>query len=101
MEFAYNRIDLMGNVLWRNEDRARAAVRRLGITLFSAATLTPNLLFCRANIVDPHVFGPMGQVTLDVPLARVATATEVVGYAGKEQQAVVETRNTGGQTEEV
>jgi hypothetical protein len=97
LEFVYNRIELLSDVLWRPIDRARSAVRRLAVTLFHEATLTPALLLCRADTIDPHLFGPAGHVALAVPVGRVATAAEAVGYAGSEQQERVETADSSGE----
>jgi hypothetical protein len=97
LEFVYNRIELLSDVLWRPIDRARSAVRRLAITLFHEATLTPALLLCRADTIDPHLFGPHGQIALAVPVGRIATAAEAVGYAGTEQQETVETADSSGE----
>jgi hypothetical protein len=97
LEFVYNRIELLSDVLWRPVDRSRSAVRRLAVTLFHEATLTPALLLCRADAIDPHLFGPTGHVALTVPVGRVATAAEAVGYAGSEQQERVETADSSGE----
>jgi hypothetical protein len=97
LEFVYNRLELLSDVLWRPIDRARSAVRRLAVTLFHEATLTPALLLCRADVVDPHLFGPTGQITLGVPVGRIATTEEAVGYAGGEQQETVETADSNGE----
>jgi hypothetical protein len=100
LEFAYNRVELLSNTLWRPLDRAQAAVRRLALSLFRECSLTPALLFCRADVVDPHLFGPTGQLMLEIPVGRIATATEAVGYVGTEQQATVETADGNGQLQE-
>jgi hypothetical protein len=100
LEFVYNRLELMSDLLWRPLDRGRSAVRRLAVTLFHAAKLSPALLLCRADVVDPHLFGPAGQVTLQVPVGRVATATEAVGYAGSEERETVETADSEGEIHE-
>lgn len=97
LEFAHNRIALMGSLLWRPADREQAAVRRLAMTLFQAATLTPAFLLCRAGTVGPHLFGPGGQLSLDVPVGRVAAADEAVGYTGAESQERVATADGVGQ----
>lgn len=89
LEFVYNRIELLSGVLWRPADRERAAIRRLALTLFSAATLSPALLLCRANVVPPHLLGAGGQIELEVPVGRIATPPEAVGYGGGEQQQSV------------
>lgn len=86
LEFVYNRIELLSGVLWRPADRERAAIRRLALTLFGAATLSPTLLLCRASSVPPHLLGAGGQIELEIPVGRIATAQEAVGYAGAEQQ---------------
>lgn len=97
LEFVYNRMELLSDVLWRPLDRARSAVRRLAVTLFHEATLTPALLLCRADAIDPHLFGPNGQIALAVPVGRIAMAAEAVGYAGTEQQDTVETADSSGE----
>src|SRR5215210_653222 len=70
LEFVYNRIELLSSVLWRPADREMAAVRRLALTLFHAATLNPSLLFCSAGVVAPQLFGPAGQIVMHVPVGR-------------------------------
>lgn len=100
LEFAYNRVELLSNTLWRPLDRVQAAVRRLAISLFRECSLTPALLFCRADAVDPHLFGPAGHLTLEVPVGRIATAAEAVGYIGSEGQSTVETADSAGQLQE-
>ncbi len=100
LEFAYNRLELLGNVLWRPAARAQAAVRRLAGTLFEAATLTPNLLLCRATAVEPHLFGPAGQLRLEIPVGRIAAAHETVGYSNAEFLAEITTPNSEGEDQE-
>jgi hypothetical protein len=100
LEFVYNHLELLSDVLWRPADRTRAAVRRLAATLFHAATLTPALLLCRADVVDPHLFGPAGHLSLEISAGRIATAAEAVGYAGVEQQETVATADSAGQLQE-
>jgi hypothetical protein len=72
-------------------------VRRLAATLFHEATLTPALLLCRADTIDPHLFGPDGQVALAIPVGRIARATDAVGYAGSETRETVETADENGE----
>ncbi len=101
LEFVYNRIELLSGVLWRPADRERAAVRRLALTLFAAATLSPTLLLCRAAAVPPHLLGSGGQIELEVPVGRIATPQEAVGYAGAEQQQSIAALGEGaGDNEE-
>jgi hypothetical protein len=100
LEFVYNHLELLGDVLWRPADRTRAAVRRLAATLFHAATLTPALLLCRADVVDPHLFGPAGHLALEIAVGRVATAAEAVGYVDTEQQETLSTADSAGQLQE-
>ena len=100
MEFIYNRISLLNGLLWRASDREQAAVRRLLLTLFPITTLIPKLLFCRASIVGPHLFGSAGDITLEIPVGRIATAEEAVGYAGKEcHESITTSDNTGAARE--
>lgn len=100
LEFVYNRIELLSDVLWRPIDRARSAVRRLAVTLFHEASLTPALLLCRADTIDPHLFGPAAQVALAMPVGRIATAGQAVGYSGSEEQETVETADSEGEVHE-
>jgi len=100
LEFAYNRVELLSNTLWRPLDRGQAAVRRLALSLFRECSLTPVLLFCRADVVDPHLFGTTGQLMLEVPVGRIATATEAVGYIGSERLATIDTADSSGEIRE-
>ncbi len=100
LEFVYNRLELMSDLLWRPLDRSRSALRRLAVTLFHAARLSPTLLLCRADVVDPHLFGPTGQVLLEIPIGRIATAAEVVGFAGSEERETVETADSAGEIQD-
>ena len=100
LEFVYNRIELLSDILWRPIDRARSAVRRLAVTLFHEARHRPALLFCRADVVDPHLFGPTGQVTLEIPVGRIATMSEAVGYAGAEERQTIETADSAGEIQD-
>lgn len=100
LEFVYNRIELLSSVLWRPADRELAAIRRLALTLFHAATLAPTVLLCRANVVAPHLFGPDGQITLDIPVGRIATGEEAIGYTETEYQATVTTPANNGDLQE-
>jgi hypothetical protein len=101
LEFVYNRLELMSDVLWRPMDRARSAVRRLAVTLFHEARLTPALLLCRADAVDPHLFGPTGQLLLEAPVGRVATAAEAVGFASVEDRQTVESADRNGEIQDI
>jgi len=97
LEFGYNRVELMQAVLWRALDREQAAIRRLALSLFQAATLTPSLLLCRADVVSPHLFGPASGLTVTLPVVRLAPNGAVIGYAGAEAQQVVETFDQHGE----
>lgn len=100
VEFVYNRIELLTHPLWRPSDRSRAVARRLAATLFNASTLTPALLLCRADVVEPHVFGPDGHINVGLPVGRVATAHEAIGYRASEGLQNVHTADAdGGQRE--
>ncbi len=97
LEFGYNKVELLQSTLWRTLDREAAAVRRLAISLFEAATLTPALLLCRADVVSPHVFGPAGGLAVSIPIVRLAPAGTPVGYAGAEAHGTVETVDQHGE----
>ena len=101
LEFAFNRVELMQTVLWRPRDREDGAARRLALSLFDAATLTPSFLVCRADTISPHLFGPCGGIDLAVPVVRVATTADTVPYAAAEIQAAVETLDPLGEFQEV
>lgn len=90
LEFVYNRIELLSSVLWRPTDRETAAARRLALTLFHAATLTPALLFCQAETIVPGFFAPGGQIVLHVPTARLATDAELTGAQESEALETVD-----------
>lgn len=100
LEFVYNRVELMRNILWRASDREQAAVRRLALTLFQASTMAPSLLLCRAHVVGPHLFADTGQIKLEIPVGRIATATEAVGYTTSESAETVSTADPAGQSTE-
>ncbi len=97
LEFAYNRIELMQNMLWRAADQQQAAARRLALSLFEAVTLVPALLLCRADVIGPHLFGAADGLSLCIPVGRLAAADESVGYLGSEEQVVVETIDDNGE----
>ena len=101
MEFSYNRIELMQPVLWRALDREQAAIRRLALSLFEAATQTPALLLCRADVVGPHIFGQASGLTLHIPVVRLAPLGALVGYAGEEARQTVETVDEHGELLEI
>lgn len=101
LEFAYNRVELLQTSLWRGIDREAAAVRRLAMSLFDAATLTPSLLLCRADVVSPHVFGAASGLAVHLPLVRLAPVGTLMGYAGSEAHAQVETVDQHGECLEV
>jgi hypothetical protein len=90
-------VELLQHVLWRALDREQAAIRRLAVALFEAATLTPALLLCRADVVGPHVFGPAGGLALSIPVARLAPAGTAIGYSGGEAHDLVEAADEHGE----
>jgi hypothetical protein len=101
VEFVYNRIELLTHPLWRPIDRSRAVARRLAATLFHAATLTPSLILCRADVITPHMFGHDGQINVEMPVGRVATAEEAIGYKASEGLQDVHTTDSAGDACEV
>jgi hypothetical protein len=80
LEFVHNRLELLGDALWRREDRLHAAVSRLSASLFRAAALTPAVLLCRADAVGPELFGAEGHIKVVVPVVRVSRAGEGAGH---------------------
>ncbi len=76
LEFVFNRLELLRDDLWRARDKPHAAARRLCATLFQAAQLAPSLLFYRAADIAPGLFGPEGQLLLEIPIARVGALHE-------------------------
>ena len=101
VEFVYNRIELLTHPLWRTADRSLAVARRLAATLFHAATLTPSLILCRADVIAPHLFGSDGQINVDMPVGRVATAQEAIGYKASEGRQDVHTTDPAGDACEI
>jgi hypothetical protein len=100
-EFGYNRLELQQPLLWRSLDREQAAIRRLARSLFEAATLTPALLLCRAEMVGPHVFSAEDGLHLTIPVVRLAPANALVGYAGGESRNTIETVDQHGECHDV
>lgn len=72
LEFVYNRIRLPQPLLWRAEDRASYAARRLAASLFEICPREPALLLCLAREVDAALF--TRDLDLAVPVARVVVA---------------------------
>ncbi len=101
VEFVYNKIALMHNLLWRSSEREQAVIRRLALTIFPTATLTPRLLFCRAGVVGPRLFGTAGDLSLEIPVGRIATAEEAVGTSGTEFRESLATSDADGVEKEI
>lgn len=76
LEFVFNRLELLSEVLWRPSDRLSAGKRRLATTLFQAATLSPGFLLARAEDTA-RVFGRDGQITLAIPLGNIGPADAI------------------------
>ena len=73
-EFVYNKLELLSEALWRRDDRAHGAARRLCASLFSTATLTPRFLLFATENFPRQVFGDEGGIRLDVPVGAVSGA---------------------------
>jgi hypothetical protein len=95
-EFVYNPLELLSDVLWRPADRLPAARRRLAATLFRAATLSPLFLFARAAATPTDLFGPGGQVVLEIPVGRVSLQEETARPAPTEVLREMETFDAAG-----
>jgi hypothetical protein len=95
-EFVYNRLELLSDVLWRPADRLPAAERRLAATLFRAATLSPQFLLVNAITTPADLFGPGGQVVLEIPVGRVALKETTVRPAATEVLQEIETFDADG-----
>ena len=75
LEFAYNRIRLPQPFLWRAEDVAPYAARRLAASLFEICPREPALLLCLAGEVGAALF------TRDLDLAVPASRMTIEGIA--------------------
>jgi hypothetical protein len=71
LEFVYNRLQLMPTVLWREQDAAAAAARRVMTSLFAATVLTPKLLFVLESPMIDSLLGANRSIWPDIPDVRV------------------------------
>jgi hypothetical protein len=101
LEFVFNRLELMRGELWRERDKPHAAARRLCATLFGAAQLAPSLLLYRVQEIAPGLFGPDGQLSLEIPVARVGLLHQELAPAIAETAERVMTFDAGGEVGEV
>ena len=101
LEFVFNRLELMRGELWRERDRPHAAARRLCATLFGAAQLAPALLLYRAQEIAPGLFGPDGQLSLEIPVARLGVLHQELAPTAAETAQRVTTLDAGGEVGEV
>lgn len=100
LEFVFNRLELLRGDLWRSLDKPHAAARRLCATLFQAAQLAPSLLFYRATDIAPGLFGPQGQLLLEIPVARISALHENLPPQGEIAQRIT-TFDANGEAGEV
>jgi hypothetical protein len=101
LEFVFNRLELMRGELWRERDKPHAAARRLCATLFQAAQLAPSLLFYRAPEIAPGLFGPHGQLLLEIPVARVSSLHQQLSSSADEVAARITTFDGAGEVGEL
>ncbi|MBI4538985.1 MAG: hypothetical protein HY704_05675 [Gemmatimonadetes bacterium] len=89
LEFTYNRIEIPHRFLWRKRDLLQHAVRRIATSLFEICPRVPAVLLCRGEEVEPELFTQ--EISVGVPVARVAIEEKLIGQGPGEEQETVET----------
>jgi hypothetical protein len=88
VEFAYNRLEIVQRFLWRSEDLKRHAARRLAASLFEICPRLPGVILCLANEAPAALFSE--DIVVDLPTARIAEESAVIGQSVDEQRELVE-----------
>lgn len=83
LEFVYSRIDTPRTLLWRRHDLSRRAARELTISLFTATTSRPLVIFAKADEVEPGFF--VTEIETPVATCRVASQMASVSIGADEQ----------------
>jgi hypothetical protein len=88
VEFTYNRIEIVQRFLWRADDLRRHASRRLAASLFEVCPRMPAVILCLADEVPAELFSE--DITVDLPTARLAEQSAVIGQSALESRELVE-----------
>lgn len=83
LEFTYNRAEVKHRLLWRERDLRHAVTRELLTSLLETCPREPSALFFLAREVPSELF--VEDIDIERPVARVATAEEVMGAAAIEE----------------
>ncbi len=83
LEFTYNRAEVKHRLLWRERDLHRAVTRELLASLLEMCLREPTALFFLAREVPSELF--VEDIDIERPVARIATADEVIGAAPIEE----------------
>lgn len=87
LEFAYNRIEIPQNFLWRQADLRRQAERKLATSLLGVCAHVPMLLLCQADEVGSELF--CEDIQVSVPVGRIGDPLRPSAYSGRESQETV------------
>lgn len=83
LEFTYNRAEVKHRLLWRESDLRLAVTRELLTSLLETCPREPSTLFFLAREVPSELF--VEDIDIERPVARIATADEVMGAAPIEE----------------
>jgi hypothetical protein len=83
LEFTYNRAEVKHRLLWRERDLRHAVTRELLASLLETCPRQPSALFFLAREVPSELF--VEDIDIERPVARIATAAEVIGTAAIEE----------------
>lgn len=90
LEFTYNRAEVKHRLLWRERDLRHAVTRELLTSLLETCPREPNVLFFLAREVPSELF--VEEIDIERPVARIATADEVMGAAAIEEHERIDGR---------
>ena len=88
VEFTFNRLEVVQRFLWRAEDLHRHAARRLTASLFEICPRIPSVILALAEEAPSELFSE--DIDVDVPTARVAEQSAVIGQSAAESREIVE-----------
>jgi len=88
VEFTYNRLEIVQRFLWRADDLRRHAARRLAASLFGVCPRMPAVILSLADEAPAELFSE--DITVDLPTARLAEQSAVIGQSALESREVVE-----------
>ncbi len=84
LEFAYNRVDVPQNFLWRAADLKRSAERKLATSLLEVCGRIPRILLCQADEVGSELF--CEDIQVSIPVGRIGDPLRPNAYSGRERQ---------------